>query len=60
MHPPYSGMIWNSWVGPGIGGLWGFCLIGKNKCINRLNPLINIVLYLGVTNGENIKIKKSI
>jgi hypothetical protein len=53
-------MMWNSWVDPGIGGLWGICLIGKNKGINRLKLLINLVLYLGVINGENIKIKKSI
>ena len=60
MHPLHSGMMWNSWVDTGIGGLWGFCRFGKNKGINRLNSLINLVLYLGVVNGENIKIKKSI
>ena len=58
--PPYSGMIWNSWVDTGIGKLWGFCRLGKNKSINRLNLIIDLVLNIGVMNGENIKIKKSI
>ena len=60
MHPLHSGMMWNSWVDTGIGKLHGFCHYRKNKGINRLNLTINLVLGLGVINGENIKIKKSI
>lgn len=58
--PPYSGMMWNGWVNIGIGRLQGFCRFGKNKSINRLNLIIDLVLDIGVMNNENIKIKKSI
>lgn len=58
--PPYSGMMWNGWVDTGIGKLQGFCRFGKNESINRLNLIIDLVLDIGVMNGENIKIKKSI
>ena len=58
--PPYSGMMWNGWVDTGIGKLHGFCRFGKNKSINRLNLIIDLVIDVGVMNSENIKIKKSI
>lgn len=49
-------MMWNSWVDPGIGKLYGFYRFGKNKGINRLNLTIDLVLSLGVT---MVKISKS-
>lgn len=54
--PTYSGMMWNTWVNPGIGWLSDFFLFDEKQIINRLNSLLVLILCLGV---EMVKVTQS-